>query len=245
MSTIKSSAEHLTLNADGSGNDIKFQSNGSEVASISDGGVVTATSFSGSGANLTGVGVAGISSSADATAMTIDSSERIGIGRTSAGSFVDVYNTGNYTGLRVETTVGAEVTCQLKGGGTSSSANVLDIRNGSNGSLFEVRQDGRGLSQFTAKAWCNWNGSGTVAIRDSHNCSSIADHGTGLYVFNFGTNVGNANYSATSMAKDSRIVSFGDAVSVPSASSFQVRCQQSWDASQTDNDRICVTVFGD
>ena len=53
MSTIKSSAEHLTLNADGSGNDIKFQSNGSEVASISDGGVVTATSFAGSGANLT------------------------------------------------------------------------------------------------------------------------------------------------------------------------------------------------
>ena len=80
MSTIKSSAEHLTLNADGSGNDIKFQSNGSEVASISDGGVVTATSFSGSGANLTGVGVAGISSSADATAITINSSEQVGIG---------------------------------------------------------------------------------------------------------------------------------------------------------------------
>lgn len=55
MSTIKSSDEHLTLNADGSGNDIKFQSNGSEVASISDGGVVTATSFAGSGANLTGI----------------------------------------------------------------------------------------------------------------------------------------------------------------------------------------------
>ena len=55
MSTIKSSAENLTLNADGSGNDIKFQSNGSEVASISDGGVVTATSFAGSGASLTGI----------------------------------------------------------------------------------------------------------------------------------------------------------------------------------------------
>ena len=53
MSTIKSSAEHLTLNADGSGNDIKFQSNGTEVASISDSGVVTATSYAGSGANLT------------------------------------------------------------------------------------------------------------------------------------------------------------------------------------------------
>ena len=82
MSTIKSSDEHLTLNADGSGNDIKFQSNGTEVASISDGGVVTATSFNGSGANLTGIEVDGISSSADATAITIDSSENVGIGVT-------------------------------------------------------------------------------------------------------------------------------------------------------------------
>ena len=80
MSTIKSSAENLTLNADGANNDIKFQSNGSEVASIDQAGVMTATSFAGSGANLTGVGVDGITSSADATAITIDSSENVGIG---------------------------------------------------------------------------------------------------------------------------------------------------------------------
>ena len=53
MSTLKSSNENLTLNADGSGNDIKFQSNGVEKASLTDGGVFTATSFTGSGANLT------------------------------------------------------------------------------------------------------------------------------------------------------------------------------------------------
>ncbi len=35
MSTIKSSDEHLTLNADGSGKEIKFQSNGSEIATLS------------------------------------------------------------------------------------------------------------------------------------------------------------------------------------------------------------------
>ena len=43
MSTIKSSAENLTLNADGANNDIKFQSNGSEVASIDQAGVVTSS----------------------------------------------------------------------------------------------------------------------------------------------------------------------------------------------------------
>jgi len=80
MSTIKSSNEHLTLNADGSSKDIKFQANGVEKASISSTGVMTATSFSGSGAALTGVGVAGITSSADATTITIDSRENVGIG---------------------------------------------------------------------------------------------------------------------------------------------------------------------
>ena len=43
MSTVKSSAENLTLNADGANNDIKFQSNGSEVASIDQGGVISST----------------------------------------------------------------------------------------------------------------------------------------------------------------------------------------------------------
>jgi len=55
MSKIQSANESITINADGSGNDILFQSNGSQVASISDGGVVTATSFAGSGASLTGL----------------------------------------------------------------------------------------------------------------------------------------------------------------------------------------------
>ncbi len=44
MSTLKSSAEDLTLNADGSGNDIKFQSNAVEVGSLTAEGVLTVTS---------------------------------------------------------------------------------------------------------------------------------------------------------------------------------------------------------
>ena len=45
MSTIKSSTEHLTLNADGAGKDIKFQANGVEKASISSAGAFTSTSI--------------------------------------------------------------------------------------------------------------------------------------------------------------------------------------------------------
>jgi hypothetical protein len=45
MSTIKSSTEHLTLNADGAGKEIKFQANGVEVASISSAGAFQLTNW--------------------------------------------------------------------------------------------------------------------------------------------------------------------------------------------------------
>jgi hypothetical protein len=46
-----------------------------------------------------------------------------------------------------------------------------------------------------AKAWVNFNGQGTVAIRSSFNVSSITDNGTGDYTVNFTTAMPNANYA--------------------------------------------------
>jgi hypothetical protein len=60
---------------------------------------------------------------------------------------------------------------------------------------FEITADGRGLSQFTAKAWCNINGTGTPAFKDSHNCSSLTDVGTGQYRVNFTNNMASDNYA--------------------------------------------------
>lgn len=47
----------------------------------------------------------------------------------------------------------------------------------------------------TAKAWVNFNGTGTVAIRDSYNVSSITDNGTGDYTVNFDTAMPNDDYA--------------------------------------------------
>ena len=52
-----------------------------------------------------------------------------------------------------------------------------------------------------AKAWVNFNGTGTVAINGSFNVSSITDNGTGDYTVNFTTAMPNANYAATATAK--------------------------------------------
>jgi len=47
----------------------------------------------------------------------------------------------------------------------------------------------------SAKAWVNWNGTSTVAIRGSFNVSSITDNGTGDYTVNFTTAMTNTNYA--------------------------------------------------
>lgn len=48
---------------------------------------------------------------------------------------------------------------------------------------------------FACRAWVNFNGGGTVAIRASGNVSSITDNGTGDYTVNFSTAMPDANYS--------------------------------------------------
>ena len=54
---------------------------------------------------------------------------------------------------------------------------------------------------YGCRAWVNFNGTGTVAIRESGNVSSITDNGTGDYTVNFTTAMVDVNYSAVGMAR--------------------------------------------
>ena len=87
MSTIKSSSEHLTLNADGSSKDIKFQANGVEKASISSAGAFTSTTIDAtkltgnlpaiSGASLTGFTDAQMPAGSVLQVITAETSTRV------------------------------------------------------------------------------------------------------------------------------------------------------------------------
>ena len=59
---------------------------------------------------------------------------------------------------------------------------------------------------YMCRAWVNFNGTGTVAIRGSGNVSSITDNGTGDYTVNFTTAMVDANYSVTTCTEESRIL---------------------------------------
>jgi uncharacterized lipoprotein YddW (UPF0748 family) len=56
-------------------------------------------------------------------------------------------------------------------------------------------QNASGVEVYTCKAWVNFNGTGTVAIRAAGNVASITDNGTGDYTVNFTTAMPDANYA--------------------------------------------------
>lgn len=63
---------------------------------------------------------------------------------------------------------------------------------------------------YACRAWVNFNGTGTVAIRASGNVSSITDNGVGDYTVNFTTAMPDANYAAVGMCSNT-----GDTATAP------------------------------
>jgi len=74
----------------------------------------------------------------------------------------------------------------------------------------------------SAKAWVNFNGTGTVAIRASFNVSSITDNGTGDYTVNFTTAMPDASYAGMGAASDDGGYLSGRADAFRLSSSFRV-----------------------
>lgn len=61
---------------------------------------------------------------------------------------------------------------------------------------FDTWQNVGGTAEFyKCRAWVNFNGTGTIAIRAAGNVSSITDNGVGLYRINFTTAMPDVNYT--------------------------------------------------
>ena len=68
-----------------------------------------------------------------------------------------------------------------------------------NAGLFQFNSGyGSVATAYGCRAWVNFNGTGTVAIRASGNVSSITDSGVGTYTVNFTTAMVDVNYTISS-----------------------------------------------
>jgi len=103
----------------------------------------------------------------------------------------------------------------------------------------------------SAKAWVNFNGTGTVAIADNLNVSSLTDNGTGDYTMSFSTNMGNAVYAVASHTGGAgqNVVtnrgSSGTGYTYQTTSSNRVGNRNTSDQNWNDFDLITVVFFGD
>jgi hypothetical protein len=99
------------------------------------------------------------------------------------------------------------------------------------------------LDKRMASAWVNFNGTGTVAIRDSENVSSVTDNGTGDYIGNFTVAMANTNYCVTSANTNSES---NNATLMPvtyATSSIRVSSRNG-SGSSMDGSVLNVTVMG-
>ena len=124
---------------------------------------------------------------------------------------------------------------------------LTDTVQSSTAATAPVFKDGNGTQIGTlCRAWVNFNGTGTVAIRASFNVSSITDNGTGDYTVNFTTALPDANYAAQVWAATSGstgvFIPTQSATTVPTTSALRL-VTRNGSATANDLDYVQVSVF--
>jgi hypothetical protein len=147
---------------------------------------------------------------AGTTAVTIDTSQNVGIGMTPTNfgngyTVLQVANVSNGGMLYLTNTANAGGRIYGNGAGITYDAFSTTYHAFNTNGAERVRIDSSGNFQFNSgygsaataygcRAWINFNGGGTPAIRGSGNVSSLTDNGTGDYTINFTTAMPDVNY---------------------------------------------------
>ena len=178
--------------------------------------------------NASNSGTGGLSVTSDATgnlafqtagttAITVDTSQNVGIGTASPSFKLDVSSSATETYSRIMNTSGSgqsililnnnsgnwQVKCftdntfKIRDNGNSADRMIIDT----SGNLQFNSGYGSVTTAYGCRAWVNFNGttSSPSTIRGSGNVSSVTKNGTGDYTVNFSTSMVDANYSTVSM----------------------------------------------
>ena len=242
---IKSTSGSVTLDAQNVSGDQTLT-----IPSLS-GGKTLLTS-DGDGSGLTGVGVAGISSSSSSgTAISISSGNAVEmpvgtleVSATSPDVILDKGVSGTatlhfYKAGAVSNYIKSTQYEDMKIG-TETGTTIQFLPAGNTGNLTLTAD--RGLSQFTAKAWVYFDGDvSSPSINDSHNIYSIGDLGTGFYSIGITNAMANTNYAVFTDSRNAH-----SRAHMESNGTTSTR-MQSLDTghSPADSDHISVLIFGD
>ena len=136
----------------------------------------------------------------------------------------------------------------------NTTGSAATVTGNATGSTFGFNSGyGSVATAYGCRAWVNFNGTGTVAIRASGNVTSITDNGTGLYTVNFTTAMPDANYSVslsscpyTNTDRSINLYIAGSAASgseVKTTSALKLNSGNVGSATYYDNAEINVAIF--
>ena len=164
------------------------------------------------------------------------------------GTLVLKTGASNATALTLDASQNATLAGTLTvPGAISASGGVVGAVTGNASTATALSTASGSAPSYSARAWVNFNGTGTVAILGSGNVSSISDNGTGDYTVNFATAMPDADYAVAGFGRRSSsgtsalLVGTNRDTSIFSTTQIQVQTQ----VATTSNDPIncCVTVF--
>ena len=129
---------------------------------------------------------------------------------------------------------------------TTATGNI--VSSGDSGTITAGMLDGGQTGSapaFVIRAWVFFDGTGTVAINNSGNVSSITDNGTGDYTVNFTTALP-SNYGVAGFSGRNANASVSGNSNVRSTSSLKVStgCNDSGSMTHADVDSVSVVFYG-
>jgi hypothetical protein len=100
---------------------------------------------------------------------------------------------------------------------------------------------------YSARAWVNFDGTSTVAIRASGNVTSITDNGTGDYTVNFTTALADVNYSVAGCANQDvngwGTVEVAGVGGITTMTTTALRIRTIGYATYFDPNLVCINIF--
>jgi len=177
------------------------------------------TSTSGAALSADATGILQLQTgSTPTTAVTIDTSQNVGIGTASPDSvsnfrFLDVGSSSTNQGALQANNGTVKTAIYVNGTegylATRTNHNLSFQTNGTTRAAIDTSGNfqfnsgyGSVATAYGCRAWVNFNGTGTVAIRASGNVSSITDLGVGYYRVNFTNAMPDNNYSCCATANE-------------------------------------------
>lgn len=230
--------------------------------------ILNATTSSGLVTSADNSGSLQLATNNGTTAVTIDTSQNVGIGTASPAAKLHVSNTSGSIQARVSSDTDVSVAAIATGTDSTAFMTVInDARqwtlrvNGAESDQFQVRDSTAGATRMTldssgnlgfnsgygsvataygCRAWVNFNGTGTIAIRASGNVSSLTDNGQGDYTVNFTTAMPDANYLVSGVTSKNANTNTG--VFISSQATGNVRVLASVTDGLFDQPTVCVEV---